>query len=576
MRFLSLIIFVALTGGQAVAGALLPAGHCAIVLSSRSDLSAAVEDVRRRWSDRDTTIYKSSNGWYAITSQVIARDDSAAVLARKKAAGTIPQDAICSAGTRYVQRVARMAATGGGQDTLQRAVNAFALSSADQRYTQLGLAFQGHYAGLLDGKWGKLSQRALDTYARRQYDSAPQNWQLAALAFDTFTLVERDGWAMFHSDWLDMSYLFPFKTAREGKHTDLFMNWEHGSTSLRYSFARTTVERANGIHGYVFDAHGQSAAPYSVRRDSFAVTSAKAADGTLIYARSRYVGGLWSTVMISAGRRDANLFGAVTSSIADGYAPPIVIEDGGALAGYVTRAIAFLEREEQDKAAPPKPRTPETVARVPDVPPATPPSLRGTGSGFVVAPQGHILTNAHVIAGCTRITIGGKRATVMDTSDKFDLALLSVEADKAMAFARFASAPAPLNSDITVIGYPLSQDLGGLNVTRGSVSAAKGLGGDAINMQITAPIQPGNSGGPVVDKNGAVVGVVVSKLDEQKFAANRGIMPQNVNFAIRGEIAKLFLFQNGVEPALIPAVAPLDPVALAKQADAFTVLVECR
>ncbi|MFV0409436.1 MAG: trypsin-like peptidase domain-containing protein [Paracoccus sp. (in: a-proteobacteria)] len=133
-----------------------------------------------------------------------------------------------------------------------------------------------------------------------------------------------------------------------------------------------------------------------------------------------------------------------------------------------------------------------------------------------------------------------------------------------------------MNADITVAGYPLSGILSGLNITRGAVSSLKGVGGDAISMQISAPVQPGNSGGPAVDGEGRVVGVVVSKLNATQIAQTTGDIPQNVNFAIRGEMARLFMFQNGVEPVIAEEGAPaLDPVTLGKKLEAVTRLVEC-
>lgn len=73
-----------------------------------------------------------------------------------------------------------------------------------------------------------------------------------------------------------------------------------------------------------------------------------------------------------------------------------------------------------------------------------------------------------------------------------------------------------------------------------------------------------------------MVGVVVSKLDAKLVADATGDIPQNVNFAVRGEIAKLFMFQNGVDPVLGGDDAPmLDPVTLGEKLERFTRLVEC-
>lgn len=113
------------------------------------------------------------------------------------------------------------------------------------------------------------------------------------------------------------------------------------------------------------------------------------------------------------------------------------------------------------------------------------------------------------------------------------------------------------------------------NVTRGAVTSLKGLGGDGVRMQISAPVQPGNSGGPVVNAAGQIVGVVVSKLDAQLVQDVLGDIPQNINFAIRAEIAKLFLYQNGVEPVEAVDAPALAPEDLAERAEGFTVLISC-
>jgi hypothetical protein len=94
-------------------------------------------------------------------------------------------------------------------------------------------------------------------------------------------------------------------------------------------------------------------------------------------------------------------------------------------------------------------------------------------------------------------------------------------------------------------------------------------------MQISAPVQSGNSGGPVINASGLVVGVVVSKLDAGLVEEALGDMPQNVNFAIRAEIAKLFLYQNGVEPVQADDEVAVSPEILAELAQGFTRQIIC-
>jgi len=101
--------------------------------------------------------------------------------------------------------------------------------------------------------------------------------------------------------------------------------------------------------------------------------------------------------------------------------------------------------------------------------------------------------------------------------------------------------------DIVSVGYPLRGILADeANITSGVVSALAGLGNDSRYIQITSPVQPGNSGGPLLDRSGLLVGVVIAKLDALRMVKISGDIPQNVNFAIRGSIVQAFLEANDV------------------------------
>ena len=93
--------------------------------------------------------------------------------------------------------------------------------------------------------------------------------------------------------------------------------------------------------------------------------------------------------------------------------------------------------------------------------------VSGSGTGFAVTTEGHLLTNAHVVDGCERLSVDGNEAKLLATEENFDLALLQVPGLEVKQFAVFADNPAPLNSDITTAGFPLAGLLGGLNITRG-------------------------------------------------------------------------------------------------------------
>ena len=203
-----------------------------------------------------------------------------------------------------------------------------------------------------------------------------------------------------------------------------------------------------------------------------------------------------------------------------------------------------------------------------------------SGSGFAAGRGGEIVTNHHVVDGCAKVTIsragGSHDARVRATDPDDDLALLQAPgaAGEAVAFSR---APrARLGEAVTVAGYPLRGLLSDrLNVTSGNVSALAGLGDDPKRLQITAPVQPGNSGGPLLDAAGNVIGVVVSKLDAVRTAELTGDIPQNVNFAVKGALVRGFLDIHGVAYRRQASDAKIAPELLAERARAFTVAVHC-
>ncbi len=175
-----------------------------------------------------------------------------------------------------------------------------------------------------------------------------------------------------------------------------------------------------------------------------------------------------------------------------------------------------------------------------------------TGSGFMVA-NGVVMTNAHVVNGCARMTARNATgatvaARVRATDTRRDLATLVVPADFAPPLAFRESPPVRRGESVITYGFPLTGLLSsGPTLTTGDVSALTGLRDNPLHFQISAPVQPGNSGGPLLDAQGNVVGVVTSKLNAAKVAEmTGGDIPQNVNFAVKGSEALAFLQEQGV------------------------------
>jgi S1-C subfamily serine protease len=233
------------------------------------------------------------------------------------------------------------------------------------------------------------------------------------------------------------------------------------------------------------------------------------------------------------------------------------------------------------------------------------PRLDGTGTGFAVGrrgffdevsvpvmPQdGQIVTNHHVVADCPEVRIRppGQEAVagaIVARDSGNDLALLRAPVRLPVAVIR--DDPGIRAGDsVVAVGFPLHGLLASeANVTTGTVSALAGIGNDTRFLQMTVPVQPGNSGGPLLDLEGRVVGVVVGKLDALKVASVTGDIPQNVNFAIKAGVVRSFLDASGVAPSVGGArrvgptaetayPIPQSPATVGADAKAFTVLVEC-
>jgi serine protease Do len=203
-------------------------------------------------------------------------------------------------------------------------------------------------------------------------------------------------------------------------------------------------------------------------------------------------------------------------------------------------------------------------------------AIGASGSGFVVSSRGHVLTNAHVVLTCDSIRVGKHRsARLVGIDGRSDLALLLASELNRDGIAHFAAAPVLLGEDVAVFGYPLRSILAEhLNMSTGIVSSLAGLGGDARYIQISALVQPGHSGGPVVDLKGRVVGVATSVLDTAKIARQKGVV-QPVTFAIRHEWVLRFLREQGIEPKVTSSEELQAKTLIAGQAGRYTLPISC-
>lgn len=253
---------------------------------------------------------------------------------------------------------------------------------------------------------------------------------------------------------------------------------------------------------------------------------------------------------------------------------------------------------------PSKPKTSTEIAKaIPDAPTPEKPSTSNqstSGSGFFVSKLGHIVTNAHVVKDCVRITVGDSSDTqspaeMVSSDSRNDLALLklsSLEAassDSKSLIKNLGISIVPLAANgllrsndvelaekVMAAGYPYGDIFSNsIKVTRGIVSATRGVGDDPGQFQLDAAIQTGNSGGPIYDENGNIVGVVVAQLNKLKVAKMTGSLPENVNFGIKASTVRQFLTSSGLPSKQSSRSKAMPTTALAKIAQKQTVMVLC-
>lgn len=223
-----------------------------------------------------------------------------------------------------------------------------------------------------------------------------------------------------------------------------------------------------------------------------------------------------------------------------------------------------------------------------------------TGSGFFASKLGHIVTNEHVVRNCSRVTVGTNTrnqitATVLNTDRTNDLALLNILSssmasnyespliENLVKIKTLLSIKGLLRSEdielgekIIVSGYPYGDRYSSnIKVTGGIVSSTRGLGNNSSRFQIDASAQPGNSGGPIYDGYGNIVGILTAQLNKVKVLKEIGSIPENVNFGIKASTIKQFLASSSLHTKWSKRSVIMVSKDIAKIARIQTLMVIC-
>ncbi len=218
--------------------------------------------------------------------------------------------------------------------------------------------------------------------------------------------------------------------------------------------------------------------------------------------------------------------------------------------------IDFVMGPTEALAAPPSAKAQETKPNL--AAPTKTKRREATGSGFFID-AGHVITNEHVVHGMDKCAVyqEGERyiASIIQADEENDIAVLELDQKPTRKMGMVLEGPQSISGlrignvggvkqgdHVWTLGFPLSAILGEQAVlTEGTISSLTGVNGDQRFFTISAPIQPGNSGSPLLNDHGEVIGIAVSSLDVIRIFELTGTMPQNINFAIKISYAEPYL-----------------------------------
>ena len=424
-----------------------------------------------------------------------------------------------------------------------RAFDPGRMTRDDVRLMQAALAFDGRYVGRLDGQWGPMTDRALSAADGLRVDEAEAIDTLLAFFDDAASA----GWEVFAPG--GTSALVPGAILSVASGEDWIELADPTRDLVIRYVIRSPADTAE-MHLWLEDAHVGPAPLYRADTTSAYVSKGRLDSGRTVYLRTIFHEGIPQTVLVQWTAGGAPRARVVVASLATGPQPALRVAPDGYLATILDR----------DAAAPPP------VAEATSGPPARPGPApdpapgadrhRSHGTAFFIGP-GQLLTAAHVVEGCGRLALeDGTAVAVLATDAALDAALLATTSTATSWLAAGDAHPLRLGQEIFVLGFPYSRrEADGLVATSGLLS---GLATGADNgpgrprHMISAPVQPGNSGGPVLSRAGRVVALVTSRRDDLSTLAATGTVPQNDNFATPIGPILGFLKRHGLRPAPPP------------------------
>lgn len=611
-------LFILLSPNLLQAQEFLVKGTCFIVLASKSSADLAIAEAEQKFWNKDVSIFRKKNGTHVVTWKKISRKGSKKRLKNFKTSGEIPQDAECKNGKNYVSKVmsikksaARTVRQAAGNEKtdipigsnepsavdtviesaldgkeLQAPFDANLLSANEKFFLQLALTFEGDYQDYLDGVWGSKSVEAIRKYSAREFNSVPLNLHAVALFSHWAKMFERDQWKTLRNEATDISLFFPADVSNDLGRILKRSELNDNNSSMRIVFRKEDRAETIEMHTFSFAGGENGASPVVVeKRDNsrdMIFSTVKTTDGDLIHIRSYDFGSWWSTVIVSAGSQDVNLFRGVVASLSTGLTPDREVESDGYLTGNLKKAKGFITRDERllvssgslvkvAHGLDPLQNSVKTQSQNGLEKDQEERTIRG--AGFVVAANGLVLTNDRSIKGCKSITIENHQAQVLSVSPVLGLALLKSSAMENSKVAHFSRAKLETPVDVTVASIQPTSSADP-EVVSGVISEVK-INGDAVHLQLEIDKAVESAGSPVFDSKGLVIGIVAPRKNRPNRQEDDDLT-KVFRHVVGSDLIKLFLKQNNVEPSYQSDLqSRLKPEAFPADSSEYTRSIAC-
>ncbi|WP_292294328.1 serine protease [Marivita sp.] len=543
-----------------------------VQIEAQPSLSAAEDRLRSYAADLpDVNGFDLGAGWYGIALGPYERGQANAILRSLRAQGRIPGDSYIEGPDRYGQRIwpigagpADTSPIEGATETMEivelqeaeespreaRAAEA-RLNRVAREDVQIALQWAGFYNAAIDGAFGRGTR------------SAMSEWQLSNGFEPTGVLTTAQRAELFrqYNAVLDGMDIQTVRDTRAGISIDLPLGavaFDRYDSPFAHFEPTGTVEDARALLISQPGDRDRLAGLYEIMQtldivpldgqrdrngDSFVLTGRN--DRIVSHTEARLEGGAIKgfTLVWPAGDEDRRR--RILDTMQASFAP---------IDGVLDPAAIAEDTQSVDLMAGLNIRQPKLTA-----------------SGFFVDRQGRVVTTADAVANCGRITLNSDYdAQVMATDPGLGIAVLqSTQPLAPNAVAQFRDGAPRLQSEIAVAGYSFGGVLPSATMTFGRLADLRGLNGEDTLARLSISTLDGDSGGPVLDDGGAVLGMLAPRAVEGRQ------MPQDVSFAAKSGAIRAALSQAGVSAQATPSLPRLDPVDLTEKATAMTVLVSC-